>query len=362
MRVDTFDYEVRPDSVAQRPTAERDSARLLVLPAMGEPGDSFVRELPSFLPSGALVVLNDTRVVPARLVGRKVPSGGKAEVLLLRRRSGRGEAEPQRWEAIGKASKGLADGCVIDCGEVLVRVVGRGEERLPRVRGYPPALLEVELESHGAPLAEALARTGHVPLPPYIRRDDELDDRERYQTVFARVDGAVAAPTAGLHFTEALLARLRARGCTIATITLHVGLGTFQPVTATDLDAHAMHEETFEVPPEAAEAVADARRRKAPVVAVGTTVVRALESAADVDRPGLVKPTRSETRLLIQPGYRFRVVDRLLSNFHVPRSTLLALVCAFGGTARVLEAYRSAQANGYRFFSYGDAMLLERSA
>jgi len=351
MRVDTFDYEVRPDSVAQRPTAERDSARLLVLPAIGEPGDSFVRELPSFLPSGALVVLNDTRVVPARLVGRKVPSGGKAEVLLLRRRSG-AEAERQRWEAIGKASKGLADGCVIDCGEVQVRVVGRGEE----------GLVEVELESRGAPLPEALARTGHVPLPPYIRRDDELDDRERYQTVFARVDGAVAAPTAGLHFTEALLARLRARGCTIATITLHVGLGTFQPVTATDLDAHAMHEETFEVSSEAAEAVADARRRKAPVVAGGTTVVRALESAADVDRPGLVKPTRSETRLLIQPGYRFRVVDQLLSNFHVPRSTLLALVCAFGGTARVLDAYRSAQANGYRFFSYGDAMLLERSA
>ena len=353
MRVDTFDYEVRPESVAQRPAAERDAARLLVLPARGELSHGFVHQLPSFLPSGALIVLNDTRVVPARLVGRKVPSGGKAEVLLLRRRDGEGgAAEPQRWEALGKASKGLADGCVIDCGAIQVRVVGRAEE----------GLREVELESRGAPLAEALAPTGHVPLPPYIRRNDEPEDRERYQTVFARVDGAVAAPTAGLHFTDALLAKLRAGGWTIATITLHVGLGTFQPVTETDLDAHEMHEESFEVSSETAEAVADARRRDAPVVAVGTTVVRALESSADAERFGLVKPTRSDTRLLIQPGYRFRVVDRLLSNFHVPRSTLLALVCAFGGTARVLDAYRSAQTNGYRFFSYGDAMLMERSA
>jgi S-adenosylmethionine:tRNA ribosyltransferase-isomerase len=235
---------------------------------------------------------------------------------------------------------------------VRVRVVRRAGE----------GLIEVDLESNGAPLAEALARAGHVPLPPYIRRPDELADRHRYQTVFARVDGAVAAPTAGLHFTEELLARLRAAGCTVGTITLHVGLGTFQPVTEADLDAHDMHEESFEVSSDAAEAVAAARRRAAVVVAVGTTVVRALESAADPERPGLVKPTQAATRLLVQPGYRFRVVDRLLTNFHVPRSTLLALVCAFGGTARVLDAYRAAQAGGYRFFSYGDAMLLERAA
>jgi S-adenosylmethionine:tRNA ribosyltransferase-isomerase len=353
MRVDTFDYEVRPESVAQRPAEERDSARLLVLPARDEPAHAFIRDLPSLLPSGALVVLNDTRVVPARLVGQKVASGGKVEILLLRRLDGEGDgSRTQRWEAMGRASKGLAVACEIDCGDLRVRVVRRTGE----------GLVEVELESRGAPIAAVLATTGHVPLPPYIRRPDETVDRERYQTVFARVDGAVAAPTAGLHFTEALLARLRAAGCEVTAITLHVGLGTFQPVTAEDLDAHAMHEETYEVSRETSDAVAAARERGAPVVAVGTTVVRALESAADADRPGFVRPTCGATRLLVQPGYRFRVVDRLLTNFHVPRSTLLALVCAFGGTARVLDAYGAAQAMGYRFFSYGDAMLLERAA
>jgi S-adenosylmethionine:tRNA ribosyltransferase-isomerase len=355
MRVDIFDYEVRPDSVAQRPATERDSARLLFLPAGGEPTDSRVRDLPSLLPAGALVVLNDTRVVPARLVGRKVPSGGRAEVLLLRRRTHAEQDGRQRWEAVGRASKGLSEGAVIDCGEIEVRVVSTAG-------GHPPGVIEVELYSGDAPLREALTRVGHVPLPPYIRRADEPADRARYQTVFARVDGAVAAPTAGLHFTEALLTRLREGGCSIAAITLHVGLGTFQPVSVPDLDAHSMHSESFEVSGETAEAVGKARERGSPVVAVGTTVVRALESAADVERRGFVRPMHSETRLLVQPGHDFRVVDRLLTNFHVPKSTLLALVCAFGGTDRVLHAYRTAQARGYRFFSYGDAMLLERSA
>ncbi len=348
MRIDAFDYDVRPESVAQRPAGERDAARLLFLPCRGDLAHRFVRDLPSLLPAGALVVLNDTRVVPARLVGRKAETGGKVEVLLLRRKDHGEKTESQRWEAIGRASKGLPVGCSVDCGEVSVRVIGSAGE----------GLLEVELASRG-PLSEALLRTGHVPLPPYIRRDDEAADQERYQTVFARVDGAVAAPTAGLHFTEALLDRMRATGLRIATLTLHVGLGTFQPVTSPDLDSHAMHEESFEVSAETALAVADARERRAAVVAVGTTVVRALESAADPERPGRVKPTRATTALLIQPGYRFRVVDRLITNFHVPRSTLLALVCAFGGLARVLDAYRVAQAGGYRFFSYGDAMLVE---
>jgi S-adenosylmethionine:tRNA ribosyltransferase-isomerase len=358
MRVETFDYELKPESIAQIPLEERDLARLLVLPRDGDAQHRAVRDLPSLLPSGAVVVLNDTRVIPARVVGTKEGSGGKAEVFLLRRLD-RAASEPsaplhaERWEAMGRASKGLPKGSVILCPPLRIRVLGPSPE--PHERG----LLEVVVESDGPPLALALASVGHVPLPPYIRRPDDAGDRARYQTVFARVDGAVAAPTAGLHFTESLLAELEARGLSIAFVTLHVGLGTFQPVTAEDLDAHPMHEESFEIPSDTAEAIRDARRRNGPIVAVGTTVVRALESAADPDHPGLVSATRGTTRLLIQPGYRFRVVDRLVTNFHVPRSTLLALVCAFGGTARVLDAYRLAQREGYRFFSYGDAMLLE---
>ena len=351
MRVETFDYELRPDTIAQRPLAERDSAKLMLLPATGKLGHAVIRDLPGILPRGALVVLNDTRVIPARLVGHKTGSGGKAEIFLLQRLDSGEEPFRQRWRAMGRTSKGLSVGSTIECEGVLVRVV----ERSPG-----EGLVEVELESE-APLAEALARAGHIPLPPYIRRPDDNVDRERYQTVFARVDGAVAAPTAGLHLTVDLLEKVRAAGCTIATVTLHVGLGTFQPVVAADLDQHPMHAESFEVSADAAEAVADARRRSASVVAVGTTVVRALESAADPDHPGLVTPTLGTTRLLIQPGSPFRVVDRLLTNFHVPRSTLLALVCAFGGTERILDAYRTAQATGYRFLSYGDAMWLERA-
>jgi S-adenosylmethionine:tRNA ribosyltransferase-isomerase len=208
---------------------------------------------------------------------------------------------------------------------------------------------------------DAIRALGHVPLPPYIKRDDQSDDAERYQTVFARVDGAVAAPTAGLHVTRALLGRLAVRECDVAMVTLHVGLGTFQPVTVEDLDQHAMHSERFDVTRNTARAVARARERGAPVVAVGTTVVRALESAADPERPGFVRPMTGDTRLLIQPGYAFRVVDLLLTNFHLPRSTLLAMVCAFGGTERVLAAYRAAVEQGFRFYSYGDAMLLDRA-
>ncbi len=209
-------------------------------------------------------------------------------------------------------------------------------------------------------MQEALQREGHVPLPPYIKRDDEVLDQERYQTVFARVPGALAAPTAGLHLSRALLGRLAVRGCELASVTLHVGLGTFQPVTAEDLDQHNMHAETYEISRGTANAIAAARARGKPVVAVGTTVVRALESAADPEREGHVLPAHGETRLLIQPGYRFRIVDRLVTNFHLPRSTLLALVCAFGGYERVLDAYRYAVRQHYRFFSYGDAMLLGR--
>ncbi len=354
MRIDAFEYDVAPESVAQHPAGERDAARLLVLPVHGAPSHREVRDLPSLLPPRALVVVNDTRVVPARLVGHKADSGGKAEIFLLRRLDGGDASGVQRWRAMGRASKGLGKGCVVTCDGLSVEVLARPRDA--------DGLLEVELRSAAGSLDEALARVGHTPLPPYIRRPDEPVDRERYQTVYARAPGAVAAPTAGLHFTRELMARLEAADHPIAAITLHVGFGTFQPVTVADLDQHAMHEESFVVTDDVARAIAEARRESRPVVAVGTTVVRALESAFDAERPGLVVPREGATRLLIQPGFHFHVVDGLLTNFHVPRSTLLALVCAFGGTKRVLSAYAAAQAMGYRFFSYGDAMLLERDA
>jgi S-adenosylmethionine:tRNA ribosyltransferase-isomerase len=369
VRVATFDYELPPELIAQRPVADREDARLLVLPTPGESGartDTHVHarvgDLAELLPRGALLVVNDTRVVPARLLGQKRGSGGKVEIFLVRKVGERllelapgvtGQAEI--WRAMGRASKALRDGMDIEIGPssspLLVRLLGRAEDGLLEVGLVPPP---------GARVADLVALHGHVPLPPYIRRDDDADDLARYQTVFARVPGAVAAPTAGLHLTHALLGRLAVRNVELATVTLHVGLGTFQPVTVDDLDAHPMHAEEFEIAPSTAEAIAAARARGAPVVAVGTTVARALESAAatDAGREGHVDASRGETRLLIQPGHRFRVVDVLMTNFHLPRSTLLAMVCAFGGLERVLSAYRLAAAERYRFFSYGDAMLL----
>jgi S-adenosylmethionine:tRNA ribosyltransferase-isomerase len=347
MRVALFDYDLPPESIAQHPAEDRLSSRLLCLPPSGDPTHLHIRDLPDRLREGSLVVVNDTRVLPARLLGTKRASGGKAEVFLVRRAS-EATGAVERWRALGKASKGMRPGTIVDCGEIEARVVGQQGE-----------MLEVELSVRGGSVTEALRRTGHVPLPPYIRRPDAAADRDRYQTMFARVDGAVAAPTAGLHLTPELVERLSARGCTVVPVTLHVGLGTFQPVTADDLDDHPMHAELFDIPATTAEAIADARSRGADVVGIGTTVVRALEASADPERPGHVVAQSTETRLLIQPGYRFQVVDRLLTNFHLPKSTLLALVAAFGGTARVLAAYAEARDGGYRFYSYGDAMLLD---
>jgi S-adenosylmethionine:tRNA ribosyltransferase-isomerase len=327
------------------------------------------------------VVLNDTRVLRARLLGRKPETGGKVEIFLVRKLGERrievaeGESrDVEVWRALGKASKALKFGTdvIVAAGEapsgspvptivaasqtqLVVRLLGRAEE---------DGLLEVGLTVRGRPSAsveDAIHELGHIPLPPYIKRDDRAEDAERYQTVFARVDGAVAAPTAGLHVTRALLGRLAVHECEVTMVTLHVGLGTFQPVTVEDLDQHPMHSEHFEITRTASTAIARARERGAPVVAIGTTVVRALESAADPDRPGFVRPMSGDTKLLIQPGYTFRVVDRLLTNFHLPRSTLLSMVCAFGGTERVLAACRAAVEENYRFYSYGDAMLLDRA-
>lgn len=327
-----------------------------------------VAELAELLPRGSLVVLNDTRVMPARLIAQK-ETGGRVEVFLVRQVGSRtidlhGEPrDAQVWRALGKASKALRFGIDMrvippaartgsspTSSALYVRLLGRSEE---------DGLLEVALYTSGrVSVTEAIRAFGRMPLPPYIKRDAEPDDVDRYQTVFARVDGAIAAPTAGLHLSHGLLGRLAVHGLEVVSVTLHVGLGTFQPVVAEDLDQHKMHRESFEVSRTTAQAIEKARARGAKIVAVGTTVVRALESAAD--ESGTVHATSGDTSLLIQPGYRFRAVDWLVTNFHLPRSTLLALVCAFGGTERVLGAYRAAVEDSYRFYSYGDAMLIER--
>jgi S-adenosylmethionine:tRNA ribosyltransferase-isomerase len=294
-----------------------------------------VRTLAQWVPEGALVVLNDTQVLPARLHGTK-PTGGRVEVLLLRAL----EPTRRRWSALGRASKGLGPGAQVKVSDGLsVRVLGRTEEGL-----------EVELLCDDPD--EALARDGAVPLPPYLRRAPDARDRARYQTVYARVPGAVAAPTAGLHLTPEGLEALRARRCEIAVVTLHVGAGTFAPVTVDDLDRHPMHREWYDVPEGTQGSLERARREGRRVLAVGTTSVRAVEAFAATGVP------RGDTRLLLQPGGEFRVVDALLTNFHLPRSTLLALVMAFAGVDRVREAYQEAIAQKYRFYSYGDAMLI----
>ncbi len=337
----------------------------MVLRTGDKPEHRRIAELAELVPENCLVVLNDTRVMPARLIAQK-DTGGRVEVFLVRLVTARtievhGEPrEAQIWRALGKASKALRFGVdmrVIPAspeahaqGALHVRLLGRSDD---------DGLLEVAVYTTGKlSIADAIHTFGRMPLPPYIKRDVDVRDAERYQTVFARAEGAIAAPTAGLHLSRALLGRLAVRGASVVTLTLHVGLGTFQPVLVEDLDDHKMHREWYEITRATAQAIAEAKAAGKKILAVGTTVVRALESAAD--ESGKVAATSGETALLIQPGYRFRVVDMLLTNFHLPRSTLLALVCAFGGTERVLSAYEQAVKSEYRFYSYGDAMLLER--
>ncbi|HET9769198.1 MAG TPA: tRNA preQ1(34) S-adenosylmethionine ribosyltransferase-isomerase QueA [Thermoanaerobaculia bacterium] len=347
MLVRDFDFELPDEAIAQRP-APRGESRLLALDAEGAERHRHVRDLPALLRPGDLLVVNDTRVLPARLFGRRVPSGGRVELLLAERH---GERE---WDALLKPGRRAVPGTCIELSDELsAEVVARGEDGRFRLR------FSAAVEPH-------LERLGHVPLPPYIHRPDEATDRERYQTVYAREPGAIAAPTAGLHFDEALLAALDARGIERAAVTLHVGLGTFKPVTAELVHEHRMDAERYVIPEATAEALRRARAEGRRVVAVGTTVVRALESAAathgaeptgDLDE---VPAGAGRSSLFIYPGYRFRVVDALLTNFHLPRSTLLMLVCAFAGRERVLAGYREAVEGGYRFYSYGDAMLATR--
>lgn len=305
-------------------------------------------EFAELVPEGALLVLNDTRVRRARVFGKRRPGGGRVELLFLEQGVSCADGR-ECWSALGRANKPLSAGAVVEAPGMVVEVVAQGEGGVLTLHVAADTSVESLLE-----------REGHVPIPPYLERDDDADDRDRYQTVYARRTSSVAAPTAGLHLTEALFERLAERGIKTARLELSVGIGTFRPVSVDDLDAHPMHVEAYEIPAETAEAVRDARAAQRPVVAIGTTVVRALESAADPGDEGTVRPGSATTRLLIQPGYRFRVVDALLTNFHQPKSTLLALVAAFAGYDATLSAYREALARGYRFLSYGDAMWIPR--
>jgi S-adenosylmethionine:tRNA ribosyltransferase-isomerase len=350
-----FDYDLPAELVAQEPCERRDAARLLVH-AIGPDRTEHrsVRDLVELLRPEDLLVVNDTRVLPGRLFGRRA-SGGRVELLLLEPLD---DAPGAPWSALVNPARKLHPGEVIalEDGELTLRFLERGVEP----GGRPAPTWSVELfDAAGGPVdvPAALERHGHVPLPPYIERAaDDPADRARYQTVYAEVPGAVAAPTAGLHFTPELLEALAARGVRRATVTLHVGLGTFRPIDVEDVEAHEMHAERFTLPPETARAVEETRKRGGRVVAVGTTSVRVLESCATPD--GGVLPDSGDTRLFLRPGSPFRVVDALLTNFHLPRSSLLVLVSAFAGRERTLRLYAEAVAERYRFYSYGDAMLL----
>jgi S-adenosylmethionine:tRNA ribosyltransferase-isomerase len=335
-----FAYDLPAELIAQAPLAERSASRLLLLDGeTGAVGDRAFRDLPTLLAPGDLLVFNDTRVIPARLLGRK-ETGGAVEVLVER------VLDDRRVVAHLRASKAPRPGSLLVLeGALQMTVLARHDE-----------LYELALVGQGD-VSGVLRAHGRTPLPPYIRRPVQPADAERYQTVFARRDGAVAAPTAGLHFDARVLEGLDRRGVRVAFVTLHVGAGTFLPVRAERVEEHRMHAEQVEVSEETARAVRAARGSGARVVAVGTTVVRALESASGPDGVG---PYAGETALFIRPGYRFRSVDAILTNFHLPESTLLMLICAFAGRDRVLAAYRHAVGRRYRFFSYGDAMLVSR--
>ncbi|MCG3171476.1 MAG: S-adenosylmethionine:tRNA ribosyltransferase-isomerase [Pseudomonadales bacterium] len=344
MRVADFHYELPDRLIAREPGAERTASRLMYLdPREAQPRHLHFADIGTLLRPGDLLVFNDTRVIPARLFGCKPATGGGVELLVERVLPG-GRVLAQ-MRASRKPRQGAEVALLDDEGReaVRVRVLGRDGEFF--VLGFPS----------GCEPLETIERIGHMPLPPYIDRADVQLDRERYQTVYAARDGAVAAPTAGLHFDHALLARLRDAGVEAAFLTLHVGAGTFQPVRVADVEQHRMHAEYIDVGAALCERVTRAHAEGRRVIAVGTTTLRALESAADEHG---IHPYEGETSIFIYPGYRFRTVDGLITNFHLPESTLLMLVCAFAGRERVLAAYHEAVAQEYRFFSYGDAMFV----
>jgi S-adenosylmethionine:tRNA ribosyltransferase-isomerase len=342
MCLSDFEFDLPEEQIAQVPAPRREDSRLMVL-RQAEKSVTTGRfpDIVDFFRAGDVLVLNDTRVIPARLLGVK-ESGGKIEVLLVRRLVG----EEEIWACLTKSSKSPRIGTRLSLGgEIEATVLAGGEAPYRHIR----------FACRGDFL-QALEQVGRIPLPPYIRRSDDPTDRERYQTVYARSAGAVAAPTAGLHFTDALLERLRALGVTICPVTLHVGLGTFLPVRSEEVSGHRMHQENFAVPAATAETVNRAKAAGNRVFALGTTTTRTLEYA--VDEGGRLQAGEGVCDLFITPGFRFRVVDALVTNFHLPRSTLLMLVAAFAGRDFVLEAYRQAVAEGFRFFSYGDCMLI----
>jgi S-adenosylmethionine:tRNA ribosyltransferase-isomerase len=364
MRLADLDYHLPPAHIAQRPLDRRDSSRLLALSrSAGSLEDQLFTHLPDLLRGEELLVLNNTRVIPARLFGRRAGVHAQpparstrrehltamVEVFLTR------QLDPQTWEALVRPGRKMQTGerVLFGEGELEAEVISRGELGLRTLRF-------VSRDTRAVP--ELLERLGHVPLPPYIHRPDEQTDRERYQTVFAKHPGAIAAPTAGLHFTPEILDKLQAHGVEICELTLDVGLGTFQPVHSETLEDHVIHAESYEIPMQTTERLKKARSAGRPILAVGTTVVRALEDAAlraaESGSAELVLAGKAEARLFIYPGFHFRVVDALLTNFHLPRSTLLALVCAFAGREKVLAAYRHAVQANYRFYSYGDCMLI----
>jgi S-adenosylmethionine:tRNA ribosyltransferase-isomerase len=370
VRVDLLDFELPADRIAQEPPEEREGARLLVLDPEGPCSvrltDAAIVDLAEVVPKGALIVVNDTRVLPARLFAKKPETGGKVEIFLVRPEGPGGydrttpegateRVEGEVWRALGKSSKPLRFDRDLEVGEDLtLRLLGRAED---------DGLLRVLLVAR-RPVLEVIEEYGQIPLPPYIKRAPNETDAARYQTVFARKPGAVAAPTAGLHLTERILGRLAIAGCDVVSVTLHVGLGTFQPVQVDDLDRHPMHHEIFDVSRATAKAIVDAKRSGRPIVCIGTTSVRAVETAARIaEERGAAEPIvacSGSTNLLLQPGERIRVVDALLTNFHLPKSTLLALVASFIGLPNLRAAYAHAIANEYRFYSYGDAMLIRR--
>ncbi len=368
MLVRDFDYVLPPERIAQQPLEDRAASRMLVFDrATGTIEDSLFRRFPDLLRAGDLLVINDTRVLPARLFARRAgihtqpvsprnPAAreylqGRVEVMLTEQHS------PWEWSALVRPGRKLPVGeqlhffsAAEDANAaplLTAEIVGRGEFGERRLRFAPVSDFYAVLD-----------QLGHMPLPPYIHRKDEISDRERYQTIFAAERGSVAAPTAGLHFTPEVLAAIRARGVEIASLTLHVGLGTFQPVRVERLEEIHLHTERYTLPEETAQAVNRALREDRRVIAVGTTTVRSLEHCARLSDDGKLRAHSGETQMFISPGYEFRVVRGLLTNFHLPQSTLLMLVCAFGGAENVLAAYRYAVAEQYRFFSYGDCMFL----
>jgi S-adenosylmethionine:tRNA ribosyltransferase-isomerase len=355
VRTDIFDFDLPAERVALRPAVPRDTARLLVVRPGRQPelDDRIVRDLPTLLQPGDALIVNDTKVIPARLIGDRLRGDARARIeTTLIRRTG-----AESWQALAKPLKRLKTGDRIRFGhESRVCLLGALDATVAEINEGGEILLRFDF--HGPALEEAIVALGHMPLPPYIaaRRDDDEQDRVDYQTLFAQHEGSVAAPTAGLHFTNELLAALDRRGVALHRVTLHVGAGTFLPVKTEDTAAHRMHAERGDISSETAQAINEVRARKGRIVSVGTTALRLMESA--VDSNGTVQPFSGETSIFITPGYKFRATDILMTNFHLPRSTLFMLVSAFSGLERIKRTYAYAIEHGYRFYSYGDACLL----